>query len=113
MFTDGMSLLVLVLLHSVTKACFFFFVRENTYVRIFGHLKSFKENSRSLIAFGLSPVTDFNEITYHMLDVVHSHLALSKVRPCVFCFCFFNSLVMKLGSCCRKSTSLFYDMYTL
>ena len=87
--------------------CFFF--RENTYVRVFGHLKSFKENSRSLIAFGLSPVTDFNEITYHMLDVVHSHLALSKVRMCVFCFCFFNSLVMKLGCCCRKSTSLFYD----
>ncbi|XP_068679125.1 replication protein A 32 kDa subunit-A-like [Montipora foliosa] len=53
--------------------------RENTYVRVFGHLKSFKENSRSLIAFGLSPVTDFNEITYHMLDVVHSHLALSKL----------------------------------
>ena len=22
---------------------------------------------------------DFNEITYHMLDVIHSHLALSKV----------------------------------
>lgn len=53
--------------------------RENTYVRVYGHLKSFKENSRSLIAFGLSPVTDFNEITYHMLDVIHSHLALSKL----------------------------------
>ncbi|KAM7446311.1 DNA-directed RNA polymerase I subunit rpa2 [Porites harrisoni] len=53
--------------------------RENTYVRIVGHLKSFKENSRSLIAFYLTPVTDFNEITYHMLDVIHSHLALSKL----------------------------------
>lgn len=67
---------------------FFLFFRENTYVRVFGHLKSFKENSRSLIAFGLSPVTDFNEITYHMLDVVHSHLALSKVKLCVFAFVF-------------------------
>ena len=56
------------------------FSRENTYVRIVGHLKSFKENSRSLIAFYLTPVTDFNEITYHMLDVIHSHLALSKVQ---------------------------------
>jgi len=53
--------------------------RENTYVRVVGHLKSFKENSRSLIAFYLSPVMDFNEITYHMLDVIHSHLALSKL----------------------------------
>jgi len=53
--------------------------RENTYVRAVGHLKSFKENSRSLIAFSLSPVLDFNEITHHMLDIIHSHLALSKL----------------------------------
>ena len=57
----------------------FFFSRENTYVRVIGHLKSFRENSRSLIAYSLNPVMDFNEITYHMIDVIHSHLALSKV----------------------------------
>ena len=57
----------------------FFFSRENTYVRVIGHLKSFRENSRSLIAYSLNPVVDFNEITYHMIDVIHSHLALSKV----------------------------------
>ena len=59
--------------------CAFFFSRENTYVRVIGHLKSFRENSRSLIAYSLNPVVDFNEITYHMIDVIHSHLALSKV----------------------------------
>ena len=59
--------------------CSFFFSRENTYVRVIGHLKSFRENSRSLIAYSLNPVVDFNEITYHMIDVIHSHLALSKV----------------------------------
>lgn len=59
--------------------CSFFFSRENTYVRAIGHLKSFRENSRSLIAYSLNPVVDFNEITYHMIDVIHSHLALSKV----------------------------------
>ena len=51
-------------------------------MRAVGHLKSFKENSRSLIAFSLSPVLDFNEITHHMFDVIHSHLALSKVMHC-------------------------------
>ena len=56
-----------------------FVSRENTYVRAVGHLKSFKESSRSLIAFSLSPVLDFNEITHHMFDIIHSHLALSKV----------------------------------
>ena len=59
--------------------CSFFFSRENTYVRVIGHLKSFRENSRSLIAYSLNPVVDFNEITYHMIDIIHSHLALSKV----------------------------------
>ena len=59
--------------------CSFFFSRENTYVQVIGHLKSFRENSRSLIAYSLNPVVDFNEITYHMIDVIHSHLALSKV----------------------------------
>ena len=59
--------------------CAHLFSRENTYVRVIGHLKSFRENSRSLIAYSLNPVVDFNEITYHMIDVIHSHLALSKV----------------------------------
>lgn len=76
-------------MHIMLTSIFLSF-RENTYVRVVGHLKSFKENSRSLIAFGLSPVTDFNEITYHMLDVIHSHLALKKVMfffLSVFGFC--------------------------
>ena len=64
----------------------FFFFRENTYVRAVGHLKSFKENSRSLIAFSLSPVLDFNEITHHMFDIIHSHLAMSKVMNDVWVF---------------------------
>ena len=56
-------------------------------MRVVGHLKSFKENSRSLIAFHLCPVTDFNEITYHMLDVIHSHLQLSKVNCSCNLYC--------------------------
>ena len=41
-------------------------------------MKSFQDN-RSVVAFSLMPVTDFNEITYHMLDTIYSHLALTKV----------------------------------
>ncbi|KAK3727821.1 hypothetical protein QZH41_008240 [Actinostola sp. cb2023] len=52
--------------------------RENTYVRVTGNLKSFKEDSRSVIAFHLSPVTDFNQITHHTLEVIHAHLVLQK-----------------------------------
>lgn len=31
-----------------------------------------------MTAFKMVPVMDMNEVTYHMLEVTHSHLALSK-----------------------------------
>ena len=46
-------------------------------VRVTGHLRSF-QGQRSMIAFGIAPVTDFNEITYHLMDVVYTHLAITK-----------------------------------
>ena len=49
-------------------------------MRVVGNLKSFKENSRSIVAFSLTPVTDFNEITYHITDIIESHLKISKVH---------------------------------
>ncbi|XP_031569193.1 replication protein A 32 kDa subunit-like [Actinia tenebrosa] len=52
--------------------------RENTYVQVTGNLKSFQENSRSVIAFNLVPITDFNQLTHHTLEVVHAHLVLQK-----------------------------------
>ena len=37
------------------------------YVRVYtGHVRVFK-GVRSVIAFNLRPVTDFNEVTYHFL----------------------------------------------
>lgn len=89
-------------MHIMLTSIFLSF-RENTYVRVVGHLKSFKENSRSLIAFGLSPVTDFNEITYHMLDVIHSHLALKKVMFFFFQCLDFAIFLLLLCFVCFKS----------
>jgi len=54
--------------------------REDTYVKIYGHLKIFQEN-RCLVAFQIAPITDFNEITYHMIDVVQSFLTITKGLP--------------------------------
>lgn len=51
--------------------------REDTYVRVYGNLKMFQE-TRSLVAFSMTPVKDFNEIPYHMIDVVHAYLTLTK-----------------------------------
>jgi replication factor A2 len=44
--------------------------RLGQYVRVYGHIRVF-QGQRSVIAFNLRPVTDFNEITYHFLEVVY------------------------------------------
>lgn len=48
-----------------------------TYVKVSGNLRSF-QNHRSVVAFGVRPLEDMNEITSHMLEVVQAHMMLSK-----------------------------------
>uniref|UniRef100_A0A671WSJ4 Replication protein A2 n=1 Tax=Sparus aurata TaxID=8175 RepID=A0A671WSJ4_SPAAU len=48
-----------------------------TYVKVSGNLRSF-QNHRSVVAFGVRPLEDMNEITSHMLEVVQAHMALGK-----------------------------------
>ena len=47
-------------------------------MRIIGNFKLFQEK-RCIVAFRMTPITDFNEISYHMIDVVHSFLVVTKV----------------------------------
>ncbi|PWN47186.1 hypothetical protein IE53DRAFT_371666, partial [Violaceomyces palustris] len=49
----------------------------NTYVRVLGTIKSF-QNKRTISAGHLRRIQDFNEIMYHKLDVIYSHLQLTK-----------------------------------
>lgn len=48
-------------------------VREGMYVRVVGHLKTFRDE-KSLNAFKVEPLTNTNQITQHLLDIVHMHL---------------------------------------
>lgn len=48
-----------------------------TYVKVSGNLRSF-QNHRSVVAFGVRPLEDMNEITSHMLEVVQAHMVLGK-----------------------------------
>jgi replication factor A2 len=50
------------------------------YVRVVGHLRSFS-NKRSLTAFSIKRVKDFNEVTCHMLEVIKTHLENTKGAP--------------------------------
>jgi len=45
-------------------------IRENIYVRVHGHLRSFN-NKRSVIAFKVRALTDMNELTMHLLEVLY------------------------------------------
>jgi len=49
--------------------------KEKAYVRVVGNLRVKQQsNQKNINAFHLRVVTDFNEITYHLLDSIHSHL---------------------------------------
>ncbi|KAH8038569.1 hypothetical protein HPB51_001990 [Rhipicephalus microplus] len=48
---------------------------EGSYVRVVGPVRS-AEGKRQLKAFKVFPVTDLNELTLHLAEVVHSNMAL-------------------------------------
>ncbi|XP_051574238.1 replication protein A 32 kDa subunit-like [Myxocyprinus asiaticus] len=52
-------------------------IPPSTYVKVSGNLRSF-QNNRSLVAFSIRPLEDMNEVTSHMLEVVHAHMQQSK-----------------------------------
>lgn len=49
----------------------------DSHVRIWGRPKSFS-NKRHVAAHVIRPVTDFNEVNYHMLEATYVHLYFSK-----------------------------------
>ena len=52
----------------------------DSYIRVWGRLKSFN-NKRHVGAFVIKPVTDFNEVNYHLLEATYVHLCLTKGAP--------------------------------
>jgi len=52
-------------------------IKKGTYVRVYGHLRSF-QGQRNIVAFTIRPVTDFNEVTYHLLETIFVHLGKTK-----------------------------------
>ncbi|KAK9833208.1 hypothetical protein WJX74_010485 [Apatococcus lobatus] len=52
-------------------------LRLGVYVRVHGHLRVF-DGQKSIVAFNMRPITDFNEVTYHALQSIFQHLHLTK-----------------------------------
>ncbi|XP_075968788.1 replication protein A 32 kDa subunit-A-like isoform X3 [Anarhichas minor] len=62
------------------------FTSPGTYVKVTGSLRSFN-GQRSLLAVNSRCIEDLNEITSHMLEVVHAHMQLfGKVHTLVEAF---------------------------
>ncbi|XWS70598.1 hypothetical protein CRYUN_Cryun03dG0060200 [Craigia yunnanensis] len=54
-------------------------LEDGTYVRVNGHLQSF-QGKKQLSAFSVRPVTNFDEVTCHFIECIHSHLQNTKVQ---------------------------------
>jgi len=48
-------------------------ISEMTYVRVVGKIRIF-QNAKQITAFDVRPVKDFNEVTYHMIHSIQTHL---------------------------------------
>lgn len=48
-----------------------------TYVRVFGNVRSWKGDRHS-VAYDMQPISDFNEITMHSLEIIYTHLFNTK-----------------------------------
>jgi len=47
--------------------------KEGQYVRVTGSLRSFNDQ-KSIMSWRMHPITDFNELTWHGLSIIHAHL---------------------------------------
>ena len=53
--------------------------QEGVYVRVFGHIRSLNQSEKnSFVAMHITPIQDFNEITFHLLETIHVHLLALK-----------------------------------
>lgn len=53
------------------------FARTDQYVRIIGLVKTF-QNRRTVNAGHIRAITDYNEIFYHKLDAIYTHLQVTR-----------------------------------
>jgi len=70
--------------------------QEGMYVKAIGHLKVFN-NQRSVTAFLIKPVSDFNEVTHHLAEVMACHLSVTKTLPVVSVCVWACGCIVELG----------------
>ncbi|KAG5444109.1 DNA-directed RNA polymerase I subunit rpa2 [Clonorchis sinensis] len=53
--------------------------RELSYVRVHGHVRNF-QGAKQIIAFRVLPVTDMNELTTHIMEVIYTRMLNTKAK---------------------------------
>ena len=56
--------------------------QEGMYVKVIGHIKTFNKQM-NVTAFHIKPISDYNEITHHLAEVIFIHLATTRGVPVV------------------------------
>lgn len=54
--------------------------QNGVYVRVYGHMRSF-ERKKSIMAYNIRTVHDYNEVVHHFLQCIFQHLHLTKGAP--------------------------------
>ena len=54
--------------------------KEGAVVRVIGQMRAFN-NNKSIVAYAIQPIADFNEYTFHFIEVVHTHLRATRGPP--------------------------------
>lgn len=55
-------------------------LQRDSWARVFGRLKGIA-NRRNVLAHIVKPITDFNEIQYHLLEATYAHLYFTRGPP--------------------------------
>ncbi|CAD7702775.1 unnamed protein product [Ostreobium quekettii] len=55
-------------------------LQVSKYVRVYGHVRDF-DGKKSIAAFIVKPVLEYDEVTYHFLKVIHQHLGFVNGPP--------------------------------
>lgn len=87
----------------------FFYDRVNMHVKVFGSLREY-EGKRHVLIYKIAPLTDFNELTHHMLETVLLHLqntrgpipgsaAAAIATPCTYRLILFIRLIFTKYFC--------------
>ena len=76
----------------IRSSLFLINIRENSFVKIVGQLREY-EGRKHVLIYDIAPVTDWNELTHHLLQIVYVHLQNTKGPIPVRLFIIYSQII--------------------